>query len=356
MRCFMMLLGLKTVTRRGGIGTSRPVLGLRPTRSPLSRTMNDPNDESFTVSPAMIASQISLRTISTIPADSVLDRPRRLYTASARSARVTVLPPITPAARIILDLSSKSWAKPMRAGRAGQHERINLPAQQRRAPGEAAAHRFQHDEVALLYTAVMHRRIEGERDGGRRSVAVPRHGGNHLVLRNSELFGAGVDDALVGLVRHEPVDVVRPGSGRLESRVDDVGDHADGMLEHLAPLHPHMPDSARRGWPAVDEELFLVLSVGPQVGGEEAAVLRPAGALTRLHDNGAGPVAGQDAGRTVVPVQDTGEGLRPDHQSALPLSRSDQRVGGRERIDEAGAHRLDIEGGAVTHAELVLHG
>ena len=77
MRCFMMLLGLNTVTRRGGIGTSRPVFGLRPTRRPLSRTMNEPNEESFTVSPAMIASQISFRTISTIAADSVRERPSR---------------------------------------------------------------------------------------------------------------------------------------------------------------------------------------------------------------------------------------------------------------------------------------
>ena len=69
MRLFMMLLGLKTVTRRGGIGTSRPVLGLRPTRKPLSRTMNEPKDDSFTVSPDTIASEISASTISTMAAD-----------------------------------------------------------------------------------------------------------------------------------------------------------------------------------------------------------------------------------------------------------------------------------------------
>ncbi len=47
----MMLLGRKTSTRRGVIGTSLPVFGLRPTRSPFWRMPNDPNEESFTCSP-----------------------------------------------------------------------------------------------------------------------------------------------------------------------------------------------------------------------------------------------------------------------------------------------------------------
>src|SRR5215468_2562806 len=42
MRSFMILLGRKTRTRRGVIGTSCPVLGLRPTRSPFWRMLNDP--------------------------------------------------------------------------------------------------------------------------------------------------------------------------------------------------------------------------------------------------------------------------------------------------------------------------
>ena len=51
MWAFRTFDGLKTITRRGSIGTSTPVFGLRPTRSPLLRTMNEPNEDSFTVSP-----------------------------------------------------------------------------------------------------------------------------------------------------------------------------------------------------------------------------------------------------------------------------------------------------------------
>ena len=51
MRAFRMFDGLNTMTRRGVIGTSTPVFGLRPMRSPFERTTKEPNDDSLTVSP-----------------------------------------------------------------------------------------------------------------------------------------------------------------------------------------------------------------------------------------------------------------------------------------------------------------
>ena len=51
MRCLRIADGLNTITRRGEIGTSVPVFGLRPMRWPFLRTMNEPNDDNFTVSP-----------------------------------------------------------------------------------------------------------------------------------------------------------------------------------------------------------------------------------------------------------------------------------------------------------------
>src|SRR5579883_2556110 len=75
MRCLRIADGLNTITRRGEIGTSLPVLGLRPTRCPFLRTTKEQNDESFTVSPRSRQSVISLSTNSTSAADSVRDRP-----------------------------------------------------------------------------------------------------------------------------------------------------------------------------------------------------------------------------------------------------------------------------------------
>ncbi len=50
-RSFIRCDGRKVSTRRGLIGTSSPVLGLRPTRADLSRTEKVPKDEILTVSP-----------------------------------------------------------------------------------------------------------------------------------------------------------------------------------------------------------------------------------------------------------------------------------------------------------------
>src|ERR1700722_14638657 len=74
-RCFRMAEGLNTITRRGEIGTSVPVFGLRPIRWPFLRTMNEPNDDNFTVSPFSRQSVISFNTSSTKADDSVRDKP-----------------------------------------------------------------------------------------------------------------------------------------------------------------------------------------------------------------------------------------------------------------------------------------
>ncbi len=52
-----------------------PSFGLRPMRSPFLRTTNEPNDESFTVSPRSRQSVISLRTSSTRKRIQSRDRP-----------------------------------------------------------------------------------------------------------------------------------------------------------------------------------------------------------------------------------------------------------------------------------------
>src|SRR6266849_4590505 len=75
MRCLRIADGLNTITRRGEIGTSLPVLGLRPILWPLLRTTKEPKEDNFTVSPRSRQSVISFSTSSTSVADSVRDNP-----------------------------------------------------------------------------------------------------------------------------------------------------------------------------------------------------------------------------------------------------------------------------------------
>ncbi len=62
-----------------------------------------------------------------------------------------------------------------------------------------------------------------------------------------KLFARALDDAAVGLVRHEPVEIVDGVAGGREDVFDDVGDLADGVPEDLLALHVDEPDGARRG-------------------------------------------------------------------------------------------------------------
>jgi hypothetical protein len=68
-------LGRKTSTRRGMIGTSTPVFGLRPTRRPFCRTENVPKPLILTDLPTVNASAIRLNIDSRRSADSFRDSP-----------------------------------------------------------------------------------------------------------------------------------------------------------------------------------------------------------------------------------------------------------------------------------------
>ena len=92
-----------------------------------------------------------------------------------------------------------------------------------------------------------------------------------------------------------------------------------------------------------------VLAVGVQVGSQDA------GRVAGLQHHGARAVAEQHAGGAVVEIEDAAEHLGADHQRLVRRAVGDQRVGHRQRVDEAAAHRLHVEHRATGNAQLVLH-
>ena len=145
---------------------------------------------------------------------------------------------------------------------------------------------------------------------------------------------------------------VSPGVG--EAALDHVGHHADGVAEHLLAFHPEMADRLGRRGAAVDVELGAVAPVRPELRGDDAGRVGRTVALARLQHDRARPVAEQHAGRTVAPVEDAGESLRADHQRPLVRPGDEELVGRRDRVDEAGADRLQVEGRALDDAEIGL--
>ena len=109
LRLFIKCEGRNVSTRRGLIGTSWPVFGLRPTRADLLRMENVPKDEILTCSPCTNASDIWSRTLSTNCAESFRERPTSRNTASLKSILVNVLLLITSPLFIASTLGGKEF-------------------------------------------------------------------------------------------------------------------------------------------------------------------------------------------------------------------------------------------------------
>ena len=88
-------------------------------------------------------------------------------------------------------------------------------------------------------------------------------------------------------------------------------------------------------------------AVRAQARGDHAGRGEPAVARARLKHDRPRPIAEQDAGRAVAPIQDARKGLGADHQRAPVRAGTQEFLRRHDRIDEAGADRLQVESGAL---------
>ena len=180
------------------------------------------------------------------------------------------------------------------------------------------------------------------------------HGHHHPLHRHVQTLGRRLDDAQVGLVRDQPVQLVAIQAVRAQGFVDHRIQRLHRMLEDLVAGHQHahagvllLGLEADRDTHRIPQQ-FLLAAVGVHVGAEDA------GLRIGLEHHRAGAVAEQHAGAAIVPVQHPGQGLGADHQRGLRRTGADELVGDGQRVDEAGAGRVDVEGRAAGGAQLVL--
>lgn len=179
-RSFIRCEGRKVSTRRGWIGTSSPVFGLRPTRAVFSRTLNVPKEDIFTCSPRTSASDIWFSMLSTSCALSLRERPTSRKTASLKSIRVRVLSLIgTP----VLFCEHRVRGKSLSISMNCKAQVRPLPAQYYGTPSKTAADCLGHDQITPLDLAALLAHRQGQRDGSGRSVAVILNRDHHLLHR-----------------------------------------------------------------------------------------------------------------------------------------------------------------------------
>ncbi len=179
------------------------------------------------------------------------------------------------------------------------------------------------------------------------------HGDHHVVHGHVQLAGGGGDDADVGLVGHQPVDVGLLQAVGSQGLVDDAAEGVDRHLEHLVALHFHEGLAALEHLGMFRQaggngQQLLVLAIGVQMGGQDPRL------VGRREHHGAGAVTEQYAGAAIGPVDDIGKGLGAHHQRVLRLAALDEHVGQAQCVDEAGAHGLHVEGRAAMHVEPCL--
>ncbi len=191
---------------------------------------------------------------------------------------------------------------------------------------------------------------EGDRDGGGGGVAVAVEIDPDLVTGEIEAAGGGVDDAEIGLVRDEHVDVGEAQTGLLDGLGGGVAHDANGELEDLVAVHLHVgavfgEDLGRfgdEGAPTGDVEMLVTGAVGAKDGREQTAWL-----VRGLDDEGAGAVAEEDAGGAIGVVDKAGEGVGADDEDAIVDTGLDELATGGEGVDETRTGSAEIEGAGI---------
>ena len=173
------------------------------------------------------------------------------------------------------------------------------------------------------------------------------HGDDHALHRQAEFLRGGLDDADIGLVRHQPVDGRFFETIRGQRFIDDAAEHGHRHLEHFGARHvDHVAAGGVAGGNATGgAQQFDVGAIGMQVRGDDA------GFFIGREQHGAGAIAEQDGRAAIVRISDLRERLGADHQRALRLAGPDEFVRHRQRIDETAAGRLAAERGHAAATE-----
>src|SRR5579862_3150782 len=153
--------------------------------------------------------------------------------ASARAALTEVVP--TP------PLPSRKMTRWRRRSASMMREEMAiacaLPAQDVGAPGQATSARAQHNEVVVADALLLQRLIERDRHRCRGGVAVLLDVGEYLLGRQAETFRDRIDDAQIGLMRHDQIHVAEGDAGARGDIPRDLFHALDCDLEQLRPLH-----------------------------------------------------------------------------------------------------------------------
>ena len=211
------------------------------------------------------------------------------------------------------------------------------------APSEAGAERAEQDQLARLQAPGFLHVRKRERQRRRRRVAVLRDAVDDAVGGQVESLADGAEDPAVGLVVDEQVDVVQARAGRADRLHGGQRKPGDRLAEGLVAAHADRPLGAR------DDDVVGARAVRAEHDRPNAAV----SLSRRLQHHRAGAVGEHGGGCAIVGIGDPRHEVGADHQHALRSASLDLTGADRQRRQEAGARRADVERAGTHRAELV---
>ncbi len=84
---------------------------------------------------------------------------------------------------------------------------------------------------------------------------------HHFFHGHVQLLGRGFNNADIGLMRHQPVDLVRVDMIVRQNLPHDIGLIFHGVFENLAAFHLDMARRLRRRWAAIGIKQFAPFTV-----------------------------------------------------------------------------------------------
>lgn len=101
-------------------------------------------------------------------------------------------------------------------------------------------------------------------------------GQDHFVHAQAQVFGGRVDNALIGLVRHKPIDLIGGITGFFDNVICDFGQHFDGKLEYAGAVHADVGRTANLavGNLSRDVQKVEVVAVGFEFAMDNARFVR----------------------------------------------------------------------------------
>lgn len=240
---------------------------------------------------------------------------------------------------------------------------IVLPAHDAGGPSESGAEGDEQHVVAGFDDAGAVGFVEGDGAGGGAGVTEFVDIGKGAFFWDAEAVSGGIDDADVGLMGDDDVDVRRFQAGEIDGPGAGGGDVGDGGLECLLALHVDgiemqmsiLSGDGKGGAASGNIENVGQCPIGPHHGDQHLWFMYSLVGAATAQNGGSSSVAKKHTRVAVAPVDDARKFFRSDDQGRFSIAGIDEMPTDLHRIQKPGTGRRDVKSDRIFGSQIALH-